>query len=56
MMNQPAENPNATVAEMEAAAARATPVSTDSPQIQEEVAKVAYQLWQERPAEGGLAE
>jgi hypothetical protein len=56
MMKQPAENPNATLAEVKTASARAMPVSTDSSEIQEEVANLAYQLWQERQDEGGSAE
>jgi len=56
MMKQPPENFNATVAEMQAAAVRATPFPTNTTQIEEEVTKVAYELWQERHGEGGSAE
>jgi hypothetical protein len=56
MMKQPAENSNVTMAEMQAAAVRATPRATNTTQIEEEVAKVAYELWQERHGEGGSAE
>jgi len=56
MMKQPAENTNATVAEAKAARARATPASPDPADIRGEVAKLAYQLWQERQGEGGSAE
>ena len=56
MMKQPAENTNATLAEIEAAAARALPISVDSAEIQEQVAKLAYELWQKRQGERGTAE
>jgi hypothetical protein len=56
MMKQPAENPNATLAEAEAASARTRQISTDSSEIHEEVANLAYQLWQERQGQGGSAE
>ncbi|HZO56288.1 MAG TPA: DUF2934 domain-containing protein [Bryobacteraceae bacterium] len=56
MMKQPAENTNATVAEAEAASARTTPVSLQAADIREQVAKVAYQLWQERQGAGGSPE
>ena len=55
MMKQPAENTNATATEVKAAAVRATPVSIDPDEIREEVAKVAYQLWQERQGGAGSA-
>ncbi len=56
MMKQPAENPNATHEEIEAALARVEPIFHDSPAITEEVAKLAYQFWNEREGLGGSPE
>ena len=56
MMKQPAENANATMPESEMATATAIPISGDSSEIQAEVAKLAYQLWQKRQGEGGSTE
>jgi hypothetical protein len=53
MMKQPAENANATAEEERATWARAVPLSRNSPSIREEVAKIAYQHWQERQGRGG---
>ena len=56
VMKQPAENPNATREEVEAALARVEPIFHDSPVITEEVAKLAYQFWQERKGLAGSPE
>jgi hypothetical protein len=56
MMKQPAENTNATREEIEAARARATPISHDPTVITEEVARIAYQCWRDRGSVGGSPE
>jgi hypothetical protein len=56
MMKQPAENLNATREEVEATLARVEPICPDSPELTEEVAKLAYQFWRELKGLGGSPE
>jgi hypothetical protein len=55
-MKQPAENANATPEEVEATLARAVPIVHDCPVITQEVAKLAYENWQQREGTGGSPE
>ena len=56
MMKQPAENTNATPEEIKAVLARVVPISSDSPEITEEVEKLAYSFWVARECQGGCPE
>jgi hypothetical protein len=55
IMKKGIENADVTILD-KAGVAEALPATPASAEIQAEVAKVAHQLWQERGAEGDLAE